>query len=692
MQLVIDEETVNQYRQKVSPLSTTWGGLSEFVYRRTYSRRDNPLSVGPNEEWADTVARVINGMYDLQRTHCFVNERPWDEAKAKRSALEAYDLAYNLKWSPPGRGLWMMGTPFIHERGDVEALNNCAYISTLYIQEEKGDVFRWIMEMLMLGVGVGFDVRGANKLVIQAPEYPSKTFIIEDTRESWAESIEALFNSFVPPDKTSFTTHMQAIIFDYSRIRPAGLPIKGFGGVSSGPEPLIQLHEAVRNILENVSKDTGRLTSRAIVDIANLIGRCVIAGNVRRSAEIALGNPFDSDFVELKNPEVFPERNNLDNGWGWASNNTVLITDEDSPNYVELAKRTWENGEPGYLWIDNAKQFGRMNGVIDLKDSEVMGTNPCSEQMLAHREMCTLVEVYLPNIKSRDELGRVLKFAYLYGKSVTLSSQLIRDPKSRRIMTTNRRIGVSITGIAQKLAEIGMDELKEWMDYGYRVTEFYDRMYSNDWLDVPMSVRRTTVKPSGTVSLLAGVTPGVHHPWSRFQIRRVQVADNSPLIQRAIDAGLHVEPKRGVLNTAVIAFPVDIGEGVRAEHEVSLREQLELAATVQRLWSDNGVSLTGTFDKEETSPEDIALLLEEFKSKLKAVSLLPRAGHGYDQAPYEAITEDQYRLMAAKVKPIDWSGLGDIHEEETEDRFCTTDACEIEGLEQVELVEVIPVW
>ncbi len=648
---ILDAAFTSNYTDRRAPFG--WNGLGEFVFRRTYSR---PTERGP-ESWAQVCERVITGMYAIQRDYA----PTWSEDKAQRSAREAYDLLFNLRWSPPGRGLWMMGTDFVHERQQPEALQNCAFISSDFIAEERGDFFRWVMEMLMLGVGVGFDTRGAGKLELRQPAESSVTYIVPDSRQGWAESLEALVDSYIEGGPT--------VRFDYNWIRPYGEAIKGFGGVASGPAPLRMLHEQVRAVLGARLMTDAKLSARDIVDLCNMIGQCVIAGNVRRSAEIAIGDA-SSEFLDLKDYSKNPERA----AYGWTSNNSILA--ERGMDYTDAAERTWANGEPGYLWMENAQQFGRMNGRSMGGDEDVLGFNPCAEQQLGHREMCTLVEIYLPRIASKAEFARTIKFAYLYGKSVTLFSEQISDELSRRVMTTKRRIGLSLTGQAQFLTAHGYGTLIDWMDFGYQLSGYYDSLYSIEWLGVPESVRRTSVKPSGTVSLLAGVTPGVHFPISRFYTRRVTVAADSSLVGAAEAAGHVVEQDVVNPGSVKIEFPVDVGEGIRGESDVSLEDQVELAVVAQRHWADNAVSFTGKFDKTSTTPGDIARVLERAEGTLKAISLLPLVTDEYQQMPYEEITAEQYALATERLNG--GMSFGELPASDYAlDKYCEGEACEM---------------
>lgn len=660
---------VDQYKARPAPFG--YSGLGEFVFARTYSRDDNERLPGDAktagghayETWPDVCQRVIEGMFSVQKD--FQLHRGWDEAKAQASAREAFDLMFNLKWSPPGRGLWTMGTPFVHERNQPEALLNCAFISTRYLPEEGGDQFAWVMNMLMLGVGVGFDVFGAGKQKLFPNATTTRRFVVADSREGWADLIRELYDSYVRPG-------LPRVVPDVSRVRPYGARIAGFGGSASGPEPLLQLFNDMQTILDARATSHDALTITDIVDCMNMIGRCVIAGNVRRSAEIAIG-PANSEFMRLKDPKINSERMR---SHGWASNNTVMFDEaSDDIDYRAVADGMFNNGEPGIFWLGNAKKFGRMNGKLAFRpDETVLGANPCGEQMLGHREMCTLVEIYLPRLESKEEFARAIKYAYLYGKTVTLMNDRIDDPISRNIMVKNRRIGLSTTGWAQVLAKHGITELTSWLDFGYDLVGYYDKVYS-EWFGIEESIRTTSIKPSGSISLLAGVTPGVHFPISRFYKRRVQVSIDSYQVEMAAAAGYEVEPDALGRPVAHIVFPIDSGEGVRSEADVPLREQVALAALAARHWADNNPSFTGKIDPERDTVQGLASLLREAQHQFKAISFLPLTPEGaFEQMPYETIDENTYLRLASTVSPEKLFAVG----HDSTEAFCSTDGCEVE--------------
>jgi ribonucleoside-triphosphate reductase len=683
LSFALPDEFVEQY---VS-LTPYWGfkdaggnSLGELAFVRSYSRvkpcddhdsldDDCPRS---KERWYEVCRRVIEGMYHEQRKWCDTHRIPWDYEHALDSAMEAYDLLFHRKWAPPGRGLAVMGTAHVHLFGNSAALQNCAFVSTLEIGDDEdnpAEPFVWLMEASMLGVGVGFDTLGADLgLKITSPLIEREYYIIPDTREGWCESVRLLINSYLLEDEPTWE-------FDYSLIRPAGAPIKTFGGTAAGPGPLIELHDHIRRIFGERAGQA--LTSTDITDMMNLIGKCVVSGNVRRSAEIAIGHPDDKAYLDLKDWEKNPERMDKDTGWGWTSNNSVFAT--VGMDYRPIIERVLTNGEPGLVWMDVTRRFGRLADPEDDRDARAQGYNPCGEQPLESREMCTLVNLYPPNCADLYEFKRAIKFAYLYAKTVTLIAT--HWPRTNAIMQRNRRIGASFNGAWQFVEQKGYVEFDKWADEGFAEIIRRDRQYS-EWLCARESIRHTTVKPDGTGGLLAGVTPGAHaNPGGEFYLRRIRYAKDDPIIPLLKRAGYHVEPAKGNLETTVVAeFPIAGPVGVRSQSQASVYEKVALAARMQRYWSDNSVSFTLTYDPE-TEAKALQHILSMFEGQLKTISFLPQGKDVYPQMPYEEITREEYEAYTMRLFPVDWDALydGDDLQDVELERGCTTDVCEIKA-------------
>jgi len=370
------------------PPSWGFGDLSYFVYKRTYSRdmcvkcktvdphffiKDGEelicrkcryLGDSIKEEWFDTCRRVTEGVFEIQRRYCEQNKLPWQGHKAQKTAQEFFERMFTFKFLPPGRGLWVMGTPVVEKHGGA-SLNNCAFVSTEHITIDLAEPFCWTMDMLMLGVGVGFDTRGAGKVVIKKSTKAPIVFDIPDSREGWVEGLRLLLQSYQggPP-----------VIHNFDLIRPRGKPIRGFGGVASGPEPLRDLYEGIKLILDSLDGYT--LNSVAITDIMNLIGKCVVSGNVRRSSEIALSELNDIDFLSMKDYTKYPVELKSHR---WASNNSAFAFKDSKFSRVIPSIKI--NGEPGLVFIDNMRHFGRFKDGYAPFDNDRYddcdGINPC---------------------------------------------------------------------------------------------------------------------------------------------------------------------------------------------------------------------------------------------------------------------------------------------------------------------------
>ena len=670
----LSDDFIEGYKSKKAPFGyqdAAGNSVGEITFLRTYSRLKED---GTKETWVDVCERVINGMYSLQKEHCKSNRLPWNDSRAQASAKEAFDRLFNFKWTPPGRGLWVMGTPIVNTQRNSAALQNCAFVSTKEMTKlEPSKPFAFLMEASMLGVGVGFDDKGADKdFTIYEPK-GEEPYVVPDTREGWVESLVLIINAYLRPDT-------KAPVFDYKEVRPAGTPIKTFGGTAAGHEPLEKLHNYIHKIFKGRAGE--KLTRKDIADIGNLIGVCVVSGNVRRSAELLIGRIDDADFLNLKNAEVYPERNSYDPkspGWAWMSNNSVEAY--VGANLDPIVEGIARNGEPGVIWLDVSRKYGRLADPENNKDWRVAGYNPCAEQSLESYEMCTLVETYLNRHETLEDYKRTLKFAYLYAKTVTLLPTHWEETNA--IMQRNRRIGTSMSGVANFADRVGLPTLREWMDSGYKTIQQYDEVYS-EWLGVRQSIKTTTIKPSGTVSILAGESPGVHWtPGGKYFNRAIRFSNEDPMLPLFIMANYRVEPaSESPDTTSVVFFPIK-SDAKRSEKDVSIYEKMSLAAVAQRHWSDNSVSVTISFDSEKEA-DAVGTVLHMYDGQLKTVSFLPSGNFTYPQMPYTQITEDDYEKDGTnKLFPIDFSGVyAGLGVEAIGEAYCTTDACEIKFIKE----------
>lgn len=693
-----------EVRRRILDYTVRWGhpGLSEVTFYRTYSRRKPD---GTMESWPECVLRVVEGQWTILKTYAAANRMPWREDRGQRLAAEAGQRMLTFRWTPPGRGLWMMGTDYMWERGGA-ALNNCAFVSTEEFdpsdREATVEPFRFLMDAAMLGIGPGFDTRGAGKVGVRGTDGAPTTWVVQDTREGWVDVVGATIGAALfggPP-----------VVPDVSLVRPEGAPLRGFGGVASGPLPLVQGLAGIADILE---QRRGRdLDSVAITDVMNIVGKIVVSGNVRRTAEIALAAPDDSLFAGMKSPADNPVETGAApppelleecpddydryrsgglaaqseikerygdrpwaykfGGWRWASNNSLLAT--VGMDYSVLNAPIAAAGEPGLAWLDLMRSHGRLRDPATNADHRAKGGNPCLEQTLESYEMCNLVEDYPSHCDDYWDFQRSLKFSYLYAKTVTLMATHV--PRTNEIIARNRRIGCSMSGVADAVARIGRTEfLQRWCEDGYRYVCYLDRKYS-DWLGVRESIKKTSMKPSGTVSLVAGVWgPGAHFP-KACGYRTMRLASTSPIVGVLERAGYRTEPAAtDPTGTVVAYFPWLTPEHLTTDADAGLWEQVKMASDLQYWWADNQVSYTATFSHEEAERGEIGRCLTAFDGQLKGISLLPKEEGAYLQMPFQRASRQEVETYAATLRPLDFSALNETHE--AEDKFCDGQACEV---------------
>jgi adenosylcobalamin-dependent ribonucleoside-triphosphate reductase len=606
-------------------MSIPWGPIGYPTYKRTYSRKLRDEENSPTEEFEQTIERVLNAC-DKQLKIGFTTEER-DDIKA---------MMLNLEGIVAGRFLWQLGTKTVDKLG-LPSLQNCA----VTLVNEPIRPFTWAMDMLMLGCGVGFNIQ--REYVYELPK-PKKVkvirqdtkdadYIVPDTRQGWVELLQKTLEAHFITGKG----------FSYSTIciRGKGTLIKGFGGVASGPEDLCWGITEVNKLLN--SRANKKVRPIDCLDIMNIIGSVVVAGNVRRSAQIAIGDMDDLQFLNAKRWDL----GNIPN-WRAMSNNSVVCND-----FSLLPEQFWQgyngNGEPyGLINLKLAQTIGR-TGETQYPDYGVIGFNPCAEQSLEDKETCCLAETFLPNIKTKERLFQVLKNLYRIAKhSLALPCH---HPETEMIVHKNMRMGIGITGYLQ-----AREEQRSWLPDAYKMLRDFDVEYSaaNGF---PTSIKLTTIKPSGTLSLLAGVTPGAHPGYALYHIRRIRIASNNPLVEVCRNHGYPIEFQRNFdgtedKNTVVVSFPSSFPIGTKLAKEMAAIDQLEVIKRLQQDWSDNAVSVTIYYKKEELQ-QIKEWLAKNYNTCLKTVSFLLHSEHGFDQAPLEEITKGQFDELSSKVKKIE---------------------------------------
>ena len=685
----------NDVVKDLQGLQVPWGGglLSAATFYRTYSRDANSSPFGRQEHFADVVWRNVEGVFSIRKSWYKLIGRRWDEDHMQEKAAQMALAMFNMKFLPPGRSLFAMGTRYIFERGNA-ALNNCGFVEVDGTETSMSHAAAWLMDQLMLGVGVGFKIPPhGNGWMVYAPFESGRTYRIPDTREGWVESVRLLIESY---ELDYHGERKPDIHFIYDDIRPAGSPIRSFGGTASGPGPLIELHETLRRLLNNACEHNGgymygTFHTELVADIMNLIGVCVIAGNVRRSAEIAIGRPDDEVFVNLKNfgdwdndAKEWRTKGPYNHraGWGYMSNNSVwLESDADFERIPDLTEMLLQRGEPGFINGANIKNRGRYidkvgNGNPWLRPDFATGMNPCGEIPLESHELCNLVEVFPTRITSQKEFNEVLEHATFFASTVALLPS--HDPDTNEVVARNRRIGVSVSGVADWIDSTPFSRIHRWLDDGYDVVRHVNQQLAQD-AGVPASVRLTTIKPSGTVSLLPWVSPGMHHPIKSRFIRRVTFRQDDPATERLIQAGVPYEPlATDPTGSYSFQFPMESANKgkTRSVENVPIAEQVAIAQFLARVWADNSVSFTGTVSKREIPYLERVITMA--LPTVKALSFLvnQEEDQQYEQPPYEAISVDEFNRRKAEIdEAVDWSTYGGS--DGLDSRYCDGDVCVI---------------
>lgn len=598
-----------------------WSNLARVVYARTYARNDT----GTLETHPDTVERMIAGNIRNHRV---------DPIEVDRLRF----FLLNRKGGPGGRGYWFSGAPS-HDRLGGAALCNCW---GLVMDDWQHYVVA--MDLLMLGGGVGMSVESEfirhlppvkRGVVVTHKGTKDADFIVPDSREGWCELLRRVLEAFFVTGKS----------FTYSTVcvRGYGEKIHGFGGKASGPIPLIAMVEKLASVL--VSREGKRLHSIDAGDLLCIIAEMVVSGNVRRSALIILGDAWDKEFLRAK-------RWDLGTLPSWRSSANWSIVCDDIEDVHPAFWQSYKAGEPiGVINRANIQKFGRMG---TLRPDRAITVNPCGEAPLENGECCNLLDIPLSNLDSVEEFLEACRLFFRWGKRV--AGERYHHELSAKVIARNQRVGVGITGCLN--SSLFTPDI---LDRGYEAIQLADAEVSAEY-NVPLSVRTTTMKPGGTVPKMYDCLEGVHAAWSRHGIQRVRFSSDDDLVPRLRDAGHHMEPERKLDGTTdhatqVVDFYVRAPDGAPvADEDWDLWKQLNTVKMVQRHWSDQSVSVTAYYKKDEIPA--LRDWLADNLCELKSVSFLCHNDHGFDQAPKEKISREDYERMSAKIKPVDLSGLG----------------------------------
>jgi ribonucleoside-triphosphate reductase len=602
-----------------------WGfmGFGYIVYKRTYARKKPN---GMKEEWWETVLRVTNGMQSVVRHYT-------------QEELETiYGLIFNLKMFPGGRSLWLLGTR-ITDRRRATGLQNCWFRAIDCL-----DSFLFVLNCLMQGGGVGIGVQ--RKFVYELPKVKrgvkiehqltnDADCIVPDSREGWVWIMKKVFQSYFETGES----------FTYSTIlvRHKGAEVKGFGGEAAGPQVLI---DGISNVCKIMDSRAGKkLRSIDVLDINCIFGMMSEAGT-RRSALSAIGDSDDVLFLQAKlwSKGTIP-------AWRSNSNNSVDCSDIDTllPIFWEGYKPVKQedgsytaNGEPyGLVNIDTTQKFARIGHV---KPDKAVGFNPCFEAQLEDGEPCNLSEQVLPAFDSLEEMKESTRLLYIYQKNVC--KMRYDSPKTQEVVSRNFRIGMGITGL------LGASERLEWLRPLYDYLVDIDIEYSTEH-ELPLSIRLSCLKPSGTLGKLAGCSPGLHPFFAKFWMQAVRMKSADPLVQFCRDAGCKTEYLKELdggenKHITVVYFPCKATEGAVVASEMSAIAQLEFTRRINKEWSDQSSSVTIYYRPEEYDGV-INYLKENWADNFKTLSFSLHSSHGFAQAPYTEITEEKYKEEIAKI-------------------------------------------
>ena len=627
----------------------------EFIHLSRYSRWLPKEK--RRETWTETVLRY----FDFFEKH--LNETcKYKLDKETRDKLE--DAVLSLKIMPSMRCLMTAGEALKREN---IAGYNCSYIAV-----DRPQAFDEILYVLMNGTGVGFSVERqfvGNLPTVAEEFYMSDTIIVvQDSKLGWAKAFKEL---------VAMLYHGQIPKWDLSKVRPAGAPLKTFGGRASGPEPLQRLFEFTKEIFQGAA---GRkLSSIECHDIVCKTAEIVVVGGVRRSALISLSNLSDDRMRVAKSGQWWN-----DNGQRALANNSACYTEKpDVGIFMDEWKALYDSksGERGIFNRESAKRIAEKNERRDVGYD--FGTNPCSEIILRSREFCNLSEVVVRPEDTEDTLLEKVKLATILGTfQSTLTNFKYVSKEWKKNCVEERLLGVSLTGIMdnkwtagklpgldvllKNLKQISIDTNKEW----------------SEKLKINQSAAITCVKPSGTVSQLVDSASGIHARHNPYYIRTVRGDKKDPLTKMMVDMGFPVEDDvMKPLDTSVFSFPIKCSKDAVFRQDMNAIEQLELWKTYQEHWCEHKPSVT--ISVKETEWIEVGAWVYKNFDLMSGVSFLPYSEHTYKQAPYQDCDEKDYEKLLKKMPVnVDWTKLSDYESSDmtvgSQELACSSGSCEIQ--------------
>ena len=627
----------------------------EFIHLSRYSRW--LPDEGRRETWNETVTRYFNFFEQHLKDMTGYKLEKEDKEELENAVL-------STRVMPSMRCLMTAGEALKREN---IAGYNCSYVAVNRIQS-----FDEILYILMNGTGVGFSVE--RQYIAELPPvaeefHPSDTVItVADSKMGWAKAFKELVGLLYIG---------QIPRWDLSKIRPAGSPLKTFGGRASGPAPLENLFNFTVNVFKNAP---GRkLSSLECHDIVCKIAEVVVVGGVRRSALISLSNLSDDRMRHAKSGQWWEQ-----NGQRALANNSACYTEKpDMGIFMDEWKALYDSksGERGIFNRASAVNMAAKNGRRDTEYQ--FGTNPCSEIILRDREFCNLSEVVVRSTDTRQSLMEKVRLATILGTfQSTLTNFKYVSAAWKRNCSEERLLGVSLTGIMDCRLTNGKERnlgplLDDLRDEAVKTNKLWA-----DKLGINQSVAVTCVKPSGTVSQLVDAASGIHARHNPYYIRTVRGDKKDPLTKMMTDIGFPVEDDiMNPSNTAVFSFPMKVNSSAVFRTDMTAIEQLELWLTYQKHWCEHKPSVTISV-KEDEWMEVGSWVYKNF-DWMSGVSFLPFSEHSYQQAPYQDCNEKEYKFLLKKMpKEVDWNKLAEYESQDmtigSQELACVAGACEIQ--------------
>ena len=662
------------------------------------------------ENWQETVYRY---------TEFFANKYPEFSSTIHNELSQAI---YNLEVMPSMRALMTAGEAL--ERDNVAGFN-CSYReasgsgekievlteemkaagidSPISIAVTKPIAFDEIMYILMCGTGVGFSAE--RQVIANLPVVGHKCArsIYQHNRENFPGVDSSELSTFYPQtnlikvhdSKYGWSSALRILItelyngnfkvkWDLKDIRPAGAPLKTFGGRASGPEPLDNLFSYAAKLFS--SANNRKLTSLEVHGLVCKIAEIVVVGGVRRSALISLSNLSDDRMRHAKSGSWW-----MSNPEFSLANNSVAYTERPD---VEVFMREWlslvesKSGERGIFNRTASYNQAAKNGRR--KPSFTYGTNPCSEIILRNQQFCNLTEVVARNGDTLEDLKRKTEKATILGTlQATLTNFVYLNPQWKKNTDEEALLGVSITGIMDHPVlngHCGDKELILYLSEMKRVAVETNKVWAEK-LGINRAAAITCVKPSGTVSQLVDSASGIHPRFSKYYIRTVRADRKDPLAIMMQDYGFpNAADRMNPNNTLVFSFPIKAPNQAVFRDEMTAIDQLEHWLLFQRYWCEHKPSITVYYTEEEVM-EVGAWVWENF-DEISGISFLPYDNGTYKQAPYQEISRQEYEDWL-EIMPVDFDwGLISVYEGEDNTSGSQTLACAgAEGCEVVDLLK-----